>query len=327
MKNKSLKMTEKQERILKEYLEELKLKQKSTKSNKGAVKQYFGYLNNTGRDYLEIKTTDAADYQEYLAMLLTEGGKNKYSSVTVSRKIVSLVSFYDYLKREGKVFINPFREIKRVRTGRKLPDNILNEEEINLLFKSLADFNNEKDLFFRRRKYRAHLIAELMYSTGLRINEVAKIKMNDIDFIRGVVKVTDSKSNQERTVFLNSYTERILRIYIENLRKYYPVFGKNWQEKYLFGTTYYRLTLLVNEVLERETEKLKLNKITSHKIRHAFGVHFLRSGCDIRYIQELLGHKDIKNTEIYTKIDTTDLKNVLDKFHPRKIRRLKDEAG
>ena len=173
----------------------------------------------------------------------------------------------------------------------------------------------------QKTKYKVHVTAELMYSTGLRAGEVAGIKEEDIDFLRGTIDVIDVKSGSEKTVFLNEYAKNILKIYVSEMKDL--VLSETNDKRYILGVKAGRLVVIVNEELKRVTEKLKLPALTSHGFRHAVGYHFLRAGCDIRYIQEILGHKSIHNTEIYTKVDKEDLQKILDEFHPRKWRRAK----
>ncbi len=166
------------------------------------------------------------------------------------------------------------------------------------------------------------IICELLYSTGLRISEAVALKTEDIDLIRGTVSVIGGKGGFNRTALLNDYARIILSIYINEIR---PLILTEWHDdSLLFGTVSWgRFGKFVNEGLKEYSTELKLPAIRSHGFRHALGYHLLRSGCPIRSIQEILGHKALKNTEIYTRVDKEDLKGVLDRFHPRKKKMIK----
>lgn len=139
----------------------------------------------------------------------------------------------------------------------------------------------------------------------------------DIDFDRGMLTVKEAKGGIERVVFLNEYAKEVLRNYILYMKDL--VLRNYSRESFgIFGAGGERLGLIVSEVLKEVTDKLKCNKISSHGFRHAFGSHFLRAGCDLRYIQGFLGHQSIATTEVYTKVEKDDLKEVLDTYHPRK---------
>ena len=228
-------------------------------------------------------------------------------------------SFYDYLKKMKLIHSNPFPEVKRIKTGTVLPKNILNESEMNAFLAHLKRFGKGSDLARRKGMYKAHVVSELMYSTGARINEVMKLKAADIDFTRGTVRITDSKTAQVREGVLNSYAEKVLRIYVEEMRDY-VIFGmNNGDAGLLFGSKAHLKTWL-NGILGEEIESLGFGRFTSHHFRHAVGYHLLRGGCDIRFIQEILGHRLLATTQIYTKVDKDDLKSVIDEYHPRTLK-------
>ncbi|KKP63781.1 MAG: Tyrosine recombinase XerC, partial [candidate division WS6 bacterium GW2011_GWE1_34_7] len=171
--------------------------------------------------------------------------------------------------------------------------------------------------------YKSHIIAELMYSTGARINEIANLKPKDIDFNRGVVKLRDTKSRQIRDGILNDYAGKILQIFISEMREYIN-FGKNNADNSLIFGSKTNLKIWLNEILNKMSIKLEYGKYSAHNIRHSVGTHLLKNGCDIRHIQEILGHKALSSTQIYTKIEKDELRNVIDEFHPRKLLRVKD---
>lgn len=311
-------LTKEQNKILEEYLKYLVVRKISFTGRKSAIRKYFNYLNSLKIDFLNIKISEAQDYQQYLTLLTTDSGKAYYTAPTILTIIGRIKSFYDYLKTQKLTWLNPFDEITRIRGEKNLPRDILNEEDMFKVLNYLKDFNKGRTLTEKRTLYKAHVIAELMYSTGARINEIAKLKIEDVDFNRSVVKLRDSKTGKERFGILNSFVEKVLKIFIEN-RQY--VLTKKNDVNLLFGSKN-NLYKWINKTM---TEALKKNgfkiKFKSHNFRHSVASHLLKNGCDIRYIQDLLGHKSISTTQIYTKVVKEDLKRIIDNYHPRSIKR------
>ena len=285
------------------------------------------YIEDVDLDYAYVTLQDAQNYQEYLTTLGRNGrpsGKLFYCTVTVITAIGRLTSFYTYLTKRNISIYNPFHGIVKLRREKTLPKNILNEENMGTLLSRLKNFMNGKDLNEKRQLYKAHVIAELMYSTGARINEVMSLRASDIDFNCGTVKLKDSKTGKTRSGILNSFALHVLRLYLDEMRED-VLFLKNGADiSLLFGSGSH-LIIWINEIVNRESVKLTLGHFASHNFRHAFGAHLLKNGCDIRYIQELLGHVRLGTTQVYTKVVKDDLRAVLDNFHPRKFRKVMNE--
>ncbi|MCP4101676.1 MAG: tyrosine-type recombinase/integrase [Lentisphaerae bacterium] len=302
-----------------QFLEEEKIKGRREQGLIGLkfrVPKFFIFLDESDLCLTTVGTSGALDYQLWLIETGRKDG-GSYSMRTVSSYLMAVTAFYEYLKVSGLVLGNPFKEIRKVRSEKKLPSTILKENQMSALLDELEDFTSEKGLKRVIRKYRLHIICELLYSTGLRVSEAAALKVNDIDLVRGTVSVKEGKGGFSRTTILNDYCRIILTIFINEIR---PLILTSWHdENLLFGTgSWDRFGKVVNEGLKEYSEKIKIPSIRSHGFRHAVGYHLLKEGCPIRSIQEILGHRSLKNTEIYTKVDKEDLKGVLDRFHPRK---------
>jgi site-specific recombinase XerD len=158
------------------------------------------------------------------------------------------------------------------------------------------------------------VIAELQYSTGMRIEEVAHLKGEDVDLEAGEIEVRRGKGGRGRRVFLNEYARGVLGLYLKQMR---PVLVGAAGGGRVFGAGARALMSLMGRELERVSRKLGLGRLRSHDFRHAFALHLLRSGADVRSIQDLLGHRLLRSTEVYTRVDREDLKSVLDSYHPR----------
>ncbi len=316
-------MNDEHRRIFKEYLEEESLRghtEKGLRLLRAKVPKVFEYLEQIDLRVSEMKVSEAQGFQGWL---LETGKKDggKYQKSTILTYIKVAASFYEFLKRSGIVYSNPFKEIKRVREEKKLPRNILKEKQMALLLEALSKWDEEKGLKRQITAYKVHVIAELQYSTGLRISEVADLKPEDIDFEKGIINVREGKGGVSRTCWLNDYSKELIKLYLEKARS---LTFSQWHERngeLLFGTPWFSLEKLVNKTLNKVSAILGLGRVTSHGFRHALGYHLLRAGCNIRHIQQILGHKHLKNTEVYTKVEKEDLKELLDTFHPRQFRK------
>ena len=287
----------------------------TVKNKACSVREYLSYLDERQMSHRDVKVKDAQAYQGYLL----SGNNKKYERITIRTRISDCCVLYEYLRRTGEVLSNPFAEIKNILYEKKIPDNILKEDEMHKFLLSLCDFETMTDYCRMRMRYRTHVIAELLYSTGLRIREAAALKREDIDFEKGIIYVEQGKGDLKREVMLNEYAGQILRIYIEEVRDFL-LDRKTRDRQLIFGCSADVLGRTLNKELLLMSKKLGLKKQRSHSFRHALGFHLLRSGCDIRHIQAILGHRLIKNTEVYTKVEKEDLKNILDTYHPRRLR-------
>lgn len=277
---------------------------------------------NTLREYLgcdEILLLNRKEAQSFQTWLITDQ-KGRFSASSVRALLGPLNSFYDYLKKRNLVMANPFRLIDKIALPHRLPGNIPNEKDMDALLAHLSDFTRGRNLRDFKTDYKAHVLCELLYSTGMRIHEAAAIRLGDLDLQSSTVLVRDSKTKSERIAFLNDYTRQILNLYVEEFREKVLWLHNGADEDLLFGTTT-NLQIWLNAVLAKACKEMKREKITSHMFRHAFGYHMLRAGCDVRKIQKFLGHQKLSTTAIYAKVDTESLRNVLDQYHPRNPKR------
>lgn len=309
------------EELMREYLEYLELtgiRKRTRETYRYALlSRYFPWMEERGLRFDEVRVKEA---QEYQGWVIEHGRRDggKYSNGGVLNLVKAAVSFYGFLKHTRRVHTNPFADIVKIRDVRKIPENLLKEQEMQELLNELESFESEPTNKRRVRKYRVHVMAEVLYSTGMRVSELAGLRREDIDFENGTVILHETKDGKERKVFLNEYAEQVLLLYVKRIE---PLIRYRWQVRdTLFGAGVGELIKVMNRELEEVCGKLKLKKITSHGFRHSFGYHFLRAGCSIRYIQELLGHSRLRSTEVYTRVEKEDLKRVLEKYHPRKWR-------
>ena len=258
-----------------------------------------------------MRVKDALGYQGHLQ----EQGLARASVLFL---LYSASSFYAYLKRSGRVAHNPFAEIRKPRREKHLPPALLKEAQMCAFLSELSRFDCGARLIDRVKAYRAHVAAEFLYATGMRASEAAGVRVEDLDFNESVVRVREGKGGVTRMAILGSHAAEVLRLYIERMR---PLVLNNQHQRsreLLFGVKWNSFSECVNKVYRSASCRLGFTKTTCHMFRHAVGYHLLRAGCNIRYIQDILGHRDLKSTEFYTRVDTEDLRDVVDRFHPRR---------
>lgn len=285
------------------------------KGHKSRLKKLRAYLEENDLFVYEVGIYEAQGFKGFLIELMTKENR-KYSNNYIVKIIQSARQFYQYLLKKKKVQANPFAELVNIREEKSLPAHVLKEKETALLLDELTCFTEGKTVRDVRNIYRAHVIAELQYATGMRIREVAHLKEHDIDWEKGIITVSAAKGGKQRIAFLTDYAKQVLHIYITRMRDI--VLTDTCNRKSLFGGTGGKFLTLVNRELKKASGKLGFGPVTNREFRHAFGYHFLRAGCDLRYIQQLLGHDCIRSTEVYTKVDKEDLKEILDTYHPRR---------
>lgn len=230
----------------------------------------------------------------------------KIAKTTLARKLSCLKSFAVFLRSVGiKININ----VKAPRIDKKLP-SILSVDEIFYLLDSVKN----EDLP-TKYPYRDKAIFELIYATGVRCSELVNIKISDIDFESRSIKVF-GKGGKERIVLFGSKAEKVLLEYCK-LERVSLLRGE--------GSDYLFLNYVGNPIVARSVQRifemfrsfLKVDrKLTPHKVRHSFATHLLNQGVDLRIIQELLGHKTLATTEIYTHVSSAQLARLCDEKHP-----------
>ena len=261
--------------------EELVLKGYSKKT----IKSYIGHIRRF-ETFIEkqLNNINTADIKRYTLYLINE----KKTSHSFANQAISAIKF---------LWINilhmPDYEIEylpRPKKEKKLP-NVLSKEEVFSILKSVDNEKHKTILF-------------LIYSAGLRLGEVVRLQMNDIDGKRMLIKIRQGKGRKDRYTLL-------LEVALKQLRKYYSIYRP---EKWLFpggkeGS--YLTERSVQKIFEMACEKAKIRAdVSVHTLRHSFATHLLESGTDLRYIQELLGHSSSRTTEIYTHVTEKKLSNI-----------------
>ena len=226
-----------------------------------------------------------------------------------ARIISGLKSFFNYLVFEDYRNNNPLELIETPKTGRKLPDT-LSLEEIDALINAVDLSSNEGE--------RNRAMLETLYGCGLRVSELVSLKISDLFFEEGFVKIT-GKGNKQRFVPIGNLTQKYIQLYKENVRSYVPV-KKGFEDTLFLNRRGSQLTrAMIFTIIKDLATKINLNKtISPHTLRHSFATHLLENGADLRSIQLMLGHESITTTEIYVHLDRKFLTEVMNTYHPRK---------
>lgn len=256
---------------------------------------FFSYVN---KNYDKVSSSDISNYIKHIS--------NDLSSKSVNRHIVSIRNYFKYLLKIEAIKSNPCDDI----VGQKMPKtmpHVLSEDDINKLLN--IELNNALD-------YRTKAMLELMYSSGLRVSELLNLNINDIDLESNIVKCF-GKGNKERIIPIDDIATKYLFEYINIFRN---TLLKDKNSDILFlnsrGDKMSRQGFF--KILKELALKKGINKdISPHTIRHSFATHLLNHGADLRSIQTMLGHENIKTTQIYTHVSNNYVKENYDKFHPR----------
>ena len=282
-----------------DYMNYIKLERQLSKNTYDGyyrdLKDFFEYTN---KDYKSITRNDIIKYIEYLS--------KKDNPRTVNRHIVSIKNYYKFLERTNKIINNPTENIVGLKMPKTMP-HVLSEEDINKLLD--IDLKNAYD-------YRNKAMLELMYSSGLRISELLSLDVNDIDLDNYIVRCF-GKGAKERIVPLSDIAHNALYDYIYIYRN---TLTKNKSTNILFlnsrGNKLSRQGFF--KILKQIALEKGINKdLSPHTIRHSFATHLIDHGADLRSVQTMLGHENIKTTQIYTHVSNNYVKENYDTSHPR----------
>ena len=280
--------------------------------SRNTLEAYRGDLLQLGR-YLEEHDLSAldvgpAEISDFLTQLATGDDDHRPASpATIHRKSACLRSFYRHLRREGLRESDPTATLSAPRRSRKLPQ-VLTRGEVEKL---LAQPSGTDPHALRDRA-----LLELMYASGLRASEAIGLEIEDVDLEERVLRAR-GKGSKERIVPIGQVAMRALNAYVERGR---PKLVKNRPETHLFvnfrGGQLTRQGLY--KIVRRHATTAGLaDRMSPHTLRHTFATHLLAGGCDLRSVQEMLGHADVSTTQLYTHLSSERLKDVYFKAHPR----------
>jgi integrase/recombinase XerD len=268
--------------------------------------QFGRFLAERGR---EATSAESGDLSDFLADLAKGDGNGRApaSNATVHRKAACLRSFYRHLRREEAIDDDPAARLETPRRGRRLPEVLGYAEVQRLLAQPCGD---------DPKAVRDRALLELMYASGLRASETISLEVSDVDVDHWIVRAT-GKGSKERLVPVGGKAIAAVRVYLRSGR---PRLVNSPEERKLFlnfrGGTLTRQGLY--KIVLRHAKSAGLaDRMSPHTLRHSFATHLLSGGCDLRSVQEMLGHADLSTTQLYTHLSGEEIKEAYFKAHPR----------
>lgn len=269
-----------QKELLEKMANHMKLRGYSQQTRKAYLShlgRFLGYCENS------IEKVSSESIEQYLLQLIEEKKSHAYVNQTVS----ALKIFCKEILYRGTAEIS----FPRMKKEERLPD-VLSPAETLRLLKSIANLKHQALLY-------------VAYSAGLRVGEVVRLKITDIDSARNVIHVRQSKGRKDRYTLLSGIALEVLRAYVKKDRPEDWLFPGGREGRHITERS-------VQKVFEKALQHSGITKnVSMHSLRHSFATHLLEAGTDLRYIQELLGHKSSKTTEIYTHVSQKDVRRIL----------------
>ncbi len=257
------------------------------------IKEFFSVVKKGPADI------ETSDIRGFIARRLKEGRQRS----SVSRQLATLRSFFRFLHREGYIDSNPARLVPSPRQPRRLPRFLSVDEAFSLV-------EQPEGIGFLKARDRA--ILELLYSSGLRVSELAGLRMEDLNLGEGLIKLR-GKGRKERIVPVGSKAAAALKAYLIER----ALLKRDTEMVFLSRTGSSLTERSIRRIVEKYSRETGLGgRIGPHTLRHTFATHLLQSGADLRTIQELLGHSSLSSTQVYTHTDITHLMDVYDAAHP-----------
>ncbi|CAM3053052.1 tyrosine recombinase XerC [Staphylococcus argensis] len=290
------------EKIQRDYLYMLKVERQYSEytllSYKEDLEQFNVFLE---QELLHLDTFQYRDARNYLSYLYEQGLKR----TTISRKISTLRSFYEYWMTQDESVVNPFIQLVHPKKEQYLPQFFYNEE-MEAMFQTVSQD--------KKKGLRDSVILELLYATGMRVSELVHIKRTDLDLNLPGVKVL-GKGNKERFIPFGEFCKQRIQQYLEEFqplqRASHEFLIVNMQGAPI---TERGVRYVLNDVVKRTSG---VTDIHPHKLRHTFATHMLNEGADLRTVQALLGHVNLSTTGRYTHVSNDQLRKVYLNAHPR----------
>ncbi len=267
------------------------------------VKKLMVYLEKNS-----IKVSPISIDEEIIQQFIYTISK-KVNARSQARQISGLRNFFNYLIFEDYRKDNPTDLIETPKIGRILPDTI-STEEIDIIIKQIDLSTPEGE--------RNRTIIETLYSCGLRVSELINLKISDLFFKEGFIRVI-GKGNKQRFVPINKNTIKFINFYKDQIRSKINN-QKGFEDTLFLNRRGKQITRnMIFMIIKDLVTKAGIHKnVSPHTFRHSFATHLLENGADLRAIQQMLGHESITTTEIYMHVDKSFLKDVVEKYHPRK---------
>ena len=282
------------EEVINEFIEQEELRgynESTLNLKKRNIQDWIEYLERENKEYTRSSTEDVEGF-------LIRGFKRDRSEALYNSRVSHLNQLYNFLIEKGEVLLNPCRPLER----KRIPENsrdIFTEQEIKRILGPIPDTRNGR---------RDRAIIELMYSTGMRLNELVNLDLDDINLKEKEIYIGHGKCHKERIVPVGHEALRVLESYLED--RYRIVDGE--EEALFLGRDGLRTTKgLVNYIFSKHKKRAGIEKKgNTHSLRHSFASHLLKNGAPVSMIMRMLGHENLYDTVVYTHILKEDLKRI-----------------
>jgi len=299
------------------FLEQMKVDGYSASSlesyKRGAEVFFFFFTERKIRNITEVTKGLLKEYRSHLYYYKQKNGKSLAVSTQADR-IIALRLFFKIMKKRGELLYDFGQGIEIPRRGSRVPRNILTVEEVRTLL-SLPDTG--KVLGYRNR-----VILEVLYATGIRNGELRNLTIQDVDTESGSLTILNGKGSVDRVVPID---DNIIFLITEYMQKVRLLLVREERINPCLFLGRYGCQLNKDSIwfiVKKYAEASGIQKkISCHVFRHSIASHLLERGMDIRYIQELLGHKNLNTTQIYTRVTINDLRRMYRRFHPKEVRK------
>ncbi len=310
------------------YLQHIQLKNYTNhtiRQQEQILRNFLSFVQSQGvRDIKGIDLQTLESYKLYLSA-------QSLTSTTIHGRLITVRQFFRYLTKKEIIYSNPCDEMIMPKEKRTLPQGILTRKEMIRLLKT-PDIRTDLG-------YRDRTIMELFYSTGIRAGELTRLKISDINLEKKILRITLGKGQKDRFLPVNTPTARFLSRYLEKIRPRLQEIprpsGNHWESRSKTGGDVLFLSIYggaitpswLDQIIKKYLKEAGITKAVQpcHCFRHSVATHLLESGMDVRYVQAFLGHENIQTTQRYTHIAREQLKQLLDKYHPREINKIKVE--
>ena len=267
------------------------------------IEQLRSFIESTSGEVspIGIKTKQLKEFIQEIAEL-------GLSPASQSRMVSGVRSFYKYLLLEDKIETDPSELLELPRIGRKLPDTLSNEEVVAMI-ESIDLSSSEGE--------RNRAILETLYSSGLRVTELVNLKISNIYFNDGIMRIL-GKGDKERLVPLGGIAAKRISSYINEVRIHSRIQKGAEDFVFLNNRGNHLSRIMIFNIVKKAAVNAEIKKnISPHTLRHSFATELIQRGADLRAVQDMLGHESITTTEIYMHLDRSHLADALIMFHPR----------
>ena len=300
-------MTMNAQTLLKNYLETLRVRGLAPETRYGHALAVNAFLERLGIEKKDLRAAVRGDVEAHAAALLTGGRK----AGTVWAYLSALRSFFAWAETTDALLVNPCAGVELPKVPDRLPRRVLTATEVArvLALPDLATHQGKRD----------RALLETLYTSGLRRAEVAALGVHDLDLSGGLVRVARGKGGRGRVAPLGASAVEALRAYLDTRRAWLELMGRSESALWLSANKPHGPLKIeaVGAVVIRCAREAGVRGVSAHAWRHTCATHLMRGGASLAYVQRLLGHRSMKTTQIYTRVEVGEIRAMVQAQHPR----------